>query len=791
MGGMDAIKKLQDVETYVNTLFGSVDKNRMIARLVDNQGADVWMTFELMEAAIRNVVDSHAFHGAGVELRDNMCRDNQTSTTASAEHLHLVDTDVDKYYNFQSIRVDKAKGKAKIRHQNRPDGMFNLKLPQNEMVIFYEGDAHDKDAGKTESKGCKNAHKMYQYMAQAQSKDIKSSGCAVFAAMKDSPIEDLVQFMEDMLKAHMLACMLIMQHNMCQSATAKTILEDVLSLDPKKKEKYDFVIGINIKSTPGNVKFSTENFDGRVGDMLTALKNPDVEIELIEFGDQSQLQTWDHTVGSVSITCFGVPRAKDDIMTRNDYDRIPPFIYPYHLTKRTSWSNDIGTMTTDPGFWLLEIHKRTARNSSMELRFQNHMMTVKSVLTGPNARAEENACVLAETTGFFYCALPIAYFTVEQFECLVNARMNYRWAPKRYDVKRMLETFVNKMKGIKPVKMQVKMFKTNQNSLLQTICKRTDKEVEDVTDEFKGFLRDCCRWDDTDCKGYAYPAIFFRTLGILSLPTAIDFACDCRNNPSATYTTLLSTYPIGTQIVIKECMKKLSTNEAYGYLSREKTDLKISTVEEQGPSDEDEDFSNETTMQSINRNLRNAMTLEAKSWSVKHKKSTDDGYETWAGRIQRDSGNRKLQMKLIYEYKKSLKSWSVNARQFPEGVVTDATREQKNTFTDAFDAYDFDVNEIRSMDVDLKVDTYDIQIRTQIGDDTDALTVYFKPEWPSEFTFQYDNNEYIFPVRSKIYARFDDNTILYFESQEKPWHRLVSRVFDYFVSEKKYGILNR
>ena len=86
-----------------------------------------------------------------------MCRDRQTSTTSAPKHLHLVDTETDKYYNFQSIRVDKQKGKAHIRHQNRTDGMFNLKLGQdNEMSIFYEGDTYDKDVGKSEVKECKN-----------------------------------------------------------------------------------------------------------------------------------------------------------------------------------------------------------------------------------------------------------------------------------------------------------------------------------------------------------------------------------------------------------------------------------------------------------------------------------------------------------------------------------------------------------------------------------------------------------------------------------------------------------
>ena len=83
------------------------------------------------------------------------------------------------------------------------------------MVLFYEGDAHEKDAGKSvgtvavPGKGCMNSHKMYQYIAQSQSKTMDASACAVFAAMVHVPTDDFVVFLDDMLKAHILGTQLL------------------------------------------------------------------------------------------------------------------------------------------------------------------------------------------------------------------------------------------------------------------------------------------------------------------------------------------------------------------------------------------------------------------------------------------------------------------------------------------------------------------------------------------------------------------------------------------------------
>jgi hypothetical protein len=772
-------KNIGEIKDYMDTLFGQVDKSRMIARLVDNQGVDIWMTFELMEAALGNVINAAPFC-AGVTLLDNMCRDRQTSTTA--EILNLAGSEVDKYYNFQSIRVGTRRGAAKIRHQNRPDGMFNLKLPSTEMVIFYEGDAHEKDAGKTETKGCKNAHKMYQYMAQAQSKDRLSSGCAVFAAMNDSPTEEFVQFIEDMFKAHMLVCMLIIQHNLNRKKSSNTILEDLLAIDARKNCMYDFVFGINIKAIPGNEQFNMKHFDDRVDLMLKELdKTLDIEIKLPGFDKfpQIELQTWNYTVGCLEITCIAVPRAVDEVITRNSADRRPPFIYPMHLSKITNWTGEEGTATADPNNWLLDVHEKAHPNNNMTLHFRKSMMKVTQVLLPANARADKNTQVLASTTGFFYYALPLAYFTVEQFECLVNARLDYRWASPRYNVKKMLETFVIEMKGIPTVKVRVKMFKKQQNSLLQIICKSTAEDVDDITDEFKGFLCECCQWDYTDCEAYQNPAIFFRTLGIFSLPTAIDFACDTRNNPSVTYTSLLSTYPIGTQIVIKQCMKKLSTNQAYGYLSREKRKVKISTIAEQGDSDKDEDDSTDSLVQTVQKNIVRGLTHTSTTWVVTHKKSTDVEYDAWSTKVHEEAKWKQLQNELIKAYTKSVKKWLVKSAQFDGIPQQDATRREQGKFDAVYQGIDLAIDEIRAIEVlDVRVDKYNIQLKYTIESYGGVLKkfAYFKPVWPDELTISIDKAQYPFLTQSpEVYAKFDDTTILCFTLKKSKLQSFANR----------------
>ncbi len=774
---MESLKLVEDITKYVQDTFSTVDKSRMLSRLVDNEDLDPWMTFELMEAALRNLTSFD-----GVVLKDNMCRNRQSSTTAAK--LNLVGSEADKYYNFQSIRVDTTRGAATIRHQNRPDGMFNLKLGEdNEMVIFYEGDAHDRDIGKSETKGCKNAHKMYQYMIQAQSLNKRSSGCAVFAAMNDSPTDEVGEFIEDMFKAHMFAGMLIIQHNMYQRNTARTILEDLLELDTKKK--YDFVIGINIKSLPTNETFSETNFEGRVTNLLTALnKQNDVTVELeFQLTRPDLLRTYDCTVGCINITCFAVPRGPDTLLTRAYLE--PLFVYPMHLSHVTAWYGDDGTMNTV----LTNFHspvsvRATLGNANMNLRFKKHMMNVTCVETAPNAATSKgNKCALRETDGFFYLALPLAYFTVEQFECLVNRRLDYKWASKRYVVKKMVYELMVSIKGVSTLPVRVEMFKENENSLLQQICRSTDDHNPHITDEFQGFLTDCCKWEA--CSAYASPAIFFRTLGIFSLQNAIDFACEAKNNQSATYTTLLSTYPVGTQIVIKQCMKKLSTNEAYGYLRREKITVKTDESKEQGPSDQSDDEPPPPPGTVLGA-IQGLLAPTATTWFVTHQNSTDPEYQTWSDLQvkQATRGKRILQQELMKKYKKSVELWNVKKEKF-EGVDEQTPdRDDNSILLIALGVQYIDFTNpdatLRAPGVDFggKTYKYKTQLRVEIynDEDDDEYNLYCKPTWPDKMTLEILRTQHQKNLRDgvKIYAIFDKETILCFEYRDTS---LISSIF--------------
>jgi len=756
MENMQIFKVVEDIKKYVVREFGAVDKTRMLSRLVDNQDFDSWMTYELMEAALRKL----SFDD--VELKENMCRDNATSTTAT--ELNLVDSEADKYYNFQSIRVDQNK-KAVIRHQNRPDGMFNLRLSNdNEMVIFYEGDAHDRDQGKTEAKGCKNAHKMYQYMVQAQSLNKKSSGCAVFAAMKNSPTDEINTFIEDMFKAHMFACILIIQHNMYQRKTANTILEDVMQLDTKKK--YDFVIGINIKSLPTNEEFNTADFDVRVNSLLRELKKLTNIAVVLNFNGQTQVElpTWDYNLGCLNITCFAVPRAPYNFLAtaaRVDH----PFVYPMHLSHVVKWKGDKGKLDTATIRNLFQVYVKGSPFQTMELDFINNMMKVTKVYTQSNAATgKKNSCKLDDTTGFFYLALPLGYFTVQQFECLVNRRLNYNWTSKPFAVKKMVYDLMVQIKGVPTLPVPVMMFKEKENSLLQIICKNIDEHKPSLTDEFTYFLRDGCKWEE--CPPHSSPAIFFRSLGIFSLQNAIDFACEVKNNQSATYTTVLSTYPVGSQIIIKQCMKKLSTNEAYGYVHREKKSMTSSKFEEQCPSDQDE----EDDPASIIDRIHQTISYVTQSFQVTKSNKTDSNYDNWSGKMNFQARNKRLlQERLIKNYRESLGVWYIRPLKYNRIKVVDADRDDNNILRQAFATQFATENEIYTASgVNLLLYNCQLRIDVTTDNDDDEVFVFCKPKWPTDMTMELPIGQHSYLVGGyKIYARFDDETILCFECEEK------------------------
>ncbi len=51
---LDTLSTFEKIRKYVDVTFGAPDRTRMLGRLVENQGLDNWMTYELMDAAVLN-----------------------------------------------------------------------------------------------------------------------------------------------------------------------------------------------------------------------------------------------------------------------------------------------------------------------------------------------------------------------------------------------------------------------------------------------------------------------------------------------------------------------------------------------------------------------------------------------------------------------------------------------------------------------------------------------------------------------------------------------------------------
>ena len=163
---------------YVGLHYKSVNKNRMHSTILQNMGIDTWMTFELMEAAINTIKSINTFH-VKFDIEPTI-RDIGSAKIASK--LSLKDKDADDFFCFHGIKIDSDTHET-LKHGNRPDGTFKLNITdssgsQENMVLFYEGDYHGRDEGKSSNTdgGCRNAHKFYQYFAQSQSYNDKFSG---------------------------------------------------------------------------------------------------------------------------------------------------------------------------------------------------------------------------------------------------------------------------------------------------------------------------------------------------------------------------------------------------------------------------------------------------------------------------------------------------------------------------------------------------------------------------------------------------------------------------------------
>ncbi len=644
----------------INKEFGAPSRNRMLGLLLEHQTLDTWMTYQLMQEAVKWVVDKQPLGMLLTYEEANHTRDQQSSTSACL--LQLTGQPVDSFYNFQSIRVDGNTGKPAVRNQNRPDGVFLMQIVKHmslaeDMVIFYEGDVHGKDENKDNETGCKNSHKMYQAFAQAQSKNPAMAGCAIFAAMQYSPIPNITDFLDDMLKAHIFVCIAIADWNQYNSTNKDRKCTMIGNLFGEKNSlktdiQYDFVFGINIGLEAFPAGFNDVEYTHRITTMLQRLRKHGCNIELNDgLKHVAEFKKISHTIGCVKIVVCAIPRANDDVLNTIQGQPQAMFIYPLNIVRIVTFQNsDTATLDKKCVDRLLTI----TGNINGNYKFKKHMMRKTSVYTNNNVVLEPHACLLSETTGFFYVALPLAYYTIQQFE-FVNAALNYMWSPTRFDFRVLLRDF-KAMKKHLTGDVNVTMFKESKSSLFHVICESANY-LPPLADDFNIFLKECCRWkEDTDengheLPGYTSPKIFFRTLGIYSMQNAIDFACDIRANPNKTYTSLLDSYPVGAQLLIQQCMKKLTGNEAYAYVGRVVENTRNQTAK---PDDEQVDSDDEKT---------NTETLADLMLKVEHNVLANLFHSEWKvsfpdviGSESEERGSEFGKI-LLTEYKKEVVCW--------------------------------------------------------------------------------------------------------------------------------------
>lgn len=136
-------------------------------------------------------------------------------------------------------------------------------------------------------------------------------------------------------------------------------------------------------------------------------------------------------------------------------------------------------------------------------------------------------------------------------------------------------------------KIKVTMFTKDakNTSLFHQICVSADESTDNIDKDFELFLRESCRWNEVDGNS---PVIFFHIMRIFSLQNAIDFVFEVQRTESKTYLNLLSSYPMGTQILIRQCIKKLTDVTAFAYLNRESSMPKPTESVKKEDSDDDQ-----------------------------------------------------------------------------------------------------------------------------------------------------------------------------------------------------------
>jgi hypothetical protein len=229
--------------------------------------------------------------------------------------------------------------------------MFLLDLTaaggRHDMVLFYEGDVHGKDAGKTQDRGCKNSQKMYQAIAQAQAKNEKVAGCAIFAAMQHAPTDQMLVFLDDMLKAHIFVSIAITDWNSKVQAVARkpTLMSSLFGDVLHSKTKYDFIFGINIGIASGDPSYNESDFSNKIDKMLQRLQIVNCQINITQNLKKVAVFHEKKTrIGCVRIVIFAIPRPDHNILALNPTINKPMFLYPIHVSKRVSFNGAVGAV---------------------------------------------------------------------------------------------------------------------------------------------------------------------------------------------------------------------------------------------------------------------------------------------------------------------------------------------------------------------------------------------------------------------------------------------------------------
>ena len=536
----------------------------MHATILQNMNIDVWMTFELMEASIKQIASCDDFPVKGVRI-DQTIRDLGSAKVASK--LGLKGSDTDDFFCFHGIKLDDESHET-FKHGNRPDGTFKLAFKDSresdqKMVLFYEGDNHGKDDGKMSltDGGCRNAHKFYQYFAQSQAYNKELAACTIIAAIGRATA-GFVPFVDGMFQAHMLAFAVIAHYNYERDDKKKR--ETFLGKHLKLTEgvTYDFVIGINMAENSSS-SFRSDFWDERIEE-INKLTTAKVEIVNAMKGVAGTL-TFEYTMKNVSMVFIAIPRADEDYL-RNGSVISPCFLYPMHLAALIKFNGPNANSQISAFNKVLDI-----RMGNATISFRKQMMDLTVLLTKANTRKNKKNvrqyCLLSECDGFFLAALPVAYYTIQQLE-LVNDILNYNYKRGAKPFRKVADAYKDVAFQNSTRKIPVSMISKDKTrvSLFHEICNSINESDEKIQEDLKSFLEEGCLWDTTDSNS---PVVFFLAMRIFSLQSAMDFAFDIQTGQNEVYSKMLLSYPVGTQIIIKQCMKKLTENGAPGYFLHE------------------------------------------------------------------------------------------------------------------------------------------------------------------------------------------------------------------------------